>query len=299
MQTEAKAHIFILGANIIYGLNYVIAKVALNVIPAFPLVLTRVAIPLLFYAVFALVFQREKVDRKDHWAFFYCGFLGVAANQMMFISGLDRTSEIHASLIMITTPILVLLIASIVLKERLTWRKIAGVLIGAAGVYLLIQSSEKSGASTATVAGDLLIMGNAMSYAFFLVLAKPLMRKYNPYTAAFWFFLYGLVFVAPFGVAQLDQIPPEAFSGNVLLSWLYVVFISTLLVYILNILGLKFGSPSLVSIYIYTQPLLAALIAVLLGKDTFTAAMAAAALFIFTGVAMVSFSQKKRKQRIA
>ncbi len=299
MQTEAKAHIFILGANIIYGLNYVIAKVALSVIPSFPLVLTRVAIPLLFYAFFAFVMQREKVDRKDHWAFFYCGFLGVAANQMMFITGLDRTSEIHASLIMITTPILVLLIASLVLKERLTWRKIAGVLIGAAGVYLLIRSGDRNTSSAATVTGDLLIMGNAMSYAFFLVLAKPLMRKYNPYTAAFWFFLYGLIFVAPFGIAQLDEIPAAAFSGNVLLSWMYVVFISTLLVYILNILGLKFGSPSLVSIYIYTQPLLAALISVLLGKDAFTLTMAAAALCIFAGVAMVSFSPKKGKQSIA
>lgn len=295
MNTNTKAHLFIFGANVIYGVNYLIAKLALTTIPAFALVLTRVSIPLLFFGGVSFYYERVKVERKDHFVLFYCGLFGVAANQLMFIKGLDMTSEIHASLIMITTPILVLIMSWFILKDTLTWRKAIGVLIGAAGVLLLVQSNSSSD-STATVAGDLLIMGNAASYALFLVLAKPLMSKYPPFTVTFWLFLYGLVFVLPFGLTEINQVPWQDLHGEVLWSWLFVVFVSTLIVYLLNIMGLKFGSPALVSIYIYTQPLLATLLAVITGTDTLTWSMVIAAFLIFPGVAMVTMGGSNGKQ---
>lgn len=295
MNTNNKAHLFIFGANVIYGVNYLIAKLALTTIPAFALVLTRVSIPLVFFWAVSYFYEKGKVERKDHFALFYCGLFGVAANQLMFIKGLDMTSEIHASLIMITTPILVLVMSWFILKDRLTWKKTIGVLIGAAGVWLLVKGNAGSD-STATIAGDLLIMGNAASYALFLVLAKPLMNKYPPFTVTFWLFLYGLVFVLPFGLTEIGAVPWQELHGKVLWSWLFVVFISTLVVYMFNIMGLKFGSPALVSIYIYTQPLLATLLAVLLGSDKLTWNLVVAALLIFPGVALVTMGSSNGKQ---
>lgn len=125
---------------------------------------------------------------------FLCGLFGVAANQLMFIKGLSLTSEIHASLLMITTPILVMVASWFVLKETVTWRKIIGIIIGGFGVYLLVQGGTNETQSTSTVSGDLLIVGNAAVYAIFLVIAKPLMQKYSPFTIALWiFFMVGLL----------------------------------------------------------------------------------------------------------
>jgi drug/metabolite transporter (DMT)-like permease len=302
VQNNTKAHVLILGANIFYGINYVIAKVALTSIPPYALVLTRVSIPLIFFGLIAFLYEKESIRRKDHFTFFYCGLFGVAANQLMFIKGLSLTSEIHASLIMITTPILVLVMSWFFLKDPITWRKVLGVAIGGAGVYMLVQSGIHNEASSSSLSGDLLIMGNAASYGLFLVLAKPLMHAYKPFTVTFWLFFYGLLMVLPFGLTEMGSIPPEAYSGKVLWSWLYIIFISTLAVYIMNVLGLKFGSPALVSIYIYLQPLLAAFISVLLGKDSLTLPLILSACLIFSGVALVSMRkrqmQPKRKEHL-
>lgn len=289
-----KAHIFILSANIIYGLNYIIAKVALQYIPAFGLVLTRVTIPLILFYTIHRFFIFEKVERRDHLLLIVCALFGVAANQLMFIKGLDLTSEIHASLIMITTPILVMIISWFVLGDVITWQKIAGIIVGAAGVYLLVQAGVKEVSSTSTVAGDLLIMGNAASYAIFLVIAKPLMHKYSPFTITLWIFFYGWFMVFPFGINEVLNTEWTQLPFSAIAAWLYVVIGATFLAYIFNVLGLKFGTPTLVSVYIYTQPVLATCIAVLAGTDVLTWAKVIASLCIFTGVAIVSFSIKKK-----
>ncbi|MBP9705968.1 MAG: DMT family transporter, partial [Chitinophagales bacterium] len=283
------AHTYILAANILYGLNYVIAKVALQVIPAFGLVLTRVTIPLVLFYIFHKIFIREKVDRKDHFLLFLCGLFGVAANQLMFIKGLSLTSEIHASLLMITTPILVMVASWFVLKETVTWRKIIGIIIGGFGVYLLVQGGTNETQSTSTVSGDLLIVGNAAVYAIFLVIAKPLMQKYSPFTIALWIFFYGWFIVFPFGIREFLSVDWMHLDTPIFSAWLYVVFGATLLAYVFNVLGLKYGTPTLVSIYIYTQPVIATVVAVILGTDILTLPKVIASLCIFTGVAIVSF----------
>lgn len=290
MNDNAKAHSFILAANIIYGLNYVIAKVALQQIPAFGLVLTRVTIPLLIFYLIHTFFIREKIERKDHRLLFLCGIFGVAANQLMFIKGLSLTSEIHASLIMITTPLLVMMASWFVLKDAITWQKILGILIGAYGVYLLVHAGAKELDSASTVSGDMLIMGNAASYAIFLVIAKPLMLKYSPFTIALWIFFYGWFIVFPFGISEFLSVDWMQLPSPVIAAWIYVVLGATLLAYVFNVLGLKHGSPTLVSIYIYTQPVLATLVAVIAGTDVVTLPKVMASLCIFTGVAIVSFA---------
>lgn len=283
------AHLSILAANILYGLNYVIAKLALQVIPAYALVLTRVTIPLVLLFILHRFFVKEKVERRDHLLLLVSGVFGVAVNQLMFIKGLSLTSEIHASLLMITTPILVMVTSWIVLKEAVTWKKIAGMLVGGFGVYLLVTEGHSASGSASTVAGDLLIFGNAIAYAIFLVIAKPLMLKYSPYTVALWIFFYGWIFVLPVGIREFSAVDWMHLDGDILSAWLYVVFGATFLAYILNVLGLKFGTPTLVSIYIYIQPVIATAVAVILGTDTLTNIKLIASLCIFTGVASVSF----------
>ncbi len=223
MNNSTKAHVFILLANIIYGLNYTIAKNVLEVIPPFGLVFTRVGISLIIFLVIYVLFIQEKIENKDHFKLILCALFGVALNQLLFIKGLDVTSEIHASLIMITTPLLVLIIAWFVIQERITSKKIIGIITGGIGVYVLVISGNKDIDSPSNILGDLMIMANAAFYAIFLVIAKPLMHKYSPFTISFWIFFYGMIVIFPIGIRQFLQVRWMELPQDVFISWLYVV----------------------------------------------------------------------------
>ncbi|MBC8172428.1 MAG: EamA family transporter [Chitinophagales bacterium] len=293
MNNSTKAHVYVIIANIIYGLNYVIAKIALTEIPPLGMVFTRVFVSLIIFWLIHFLFIKEKIVKADHKKMILCGIFGVACNQMLFFTGLDLTSEIHASLIMITTPLLVLIISWIIVREAVTIFKIAGIVVGAIGVYLLISVDVSDINHQANVWGDIFIMLNASSYAIFLVIAKPLMKKYAPFTIMFWIFLYGFIIVFPFGIKDFLLVDWMHLSRNVYMSWLYVVIGATFFAYVFNILGLNHGSPALVSIYIYTQPVIATFVAVVLQTDSLSFIKIISSLLIFTGVAIVSFTAQK------
>ena len=122
----------------------------------------------------------EKVEKKDLGLIALCGLFGVAVNQLCFFNGLKLTSPVNASLIMLTTPIMVLIASSLYIRERITIAKVIGIIIGAAGATLLILGTNNNPTSQSNIWGDLLILINASSYAIYLVLVKKLMKKYNP-----------------------------------------------------------------------------------------------------------------------
>jgi len=242
--------------NCIYGANYVIAKGLMpGVIGPSGFILLRVAgACALFWLVFSLSWQ--KVAWNDLGRMALCAVFGVAVNQLFFFNGLNLTSPINASVIMTSTPIIVLIMASIILGERITWMRSVGVLIGAIGAIALILST-KSGASTATEVGDLFILINATSYSLYLVTVKPLMMKYRPLTVITWVFTFGLLFVTPFGIGQFTAVEWSGLSTPDMLSMAFVVLATTFLAYLLNVFALKIVSPTISSSYIYLQPILA------------------------------------------
>ncbi len=251
-----KAHWALFLVNAIYGANYVIAKGLMpNVIGPSGFILLRVAgACALFWLVFSLSWQR--VAWYDLGRMALCAVFGVAINQLFFFNGLSLTSPINASVIMTSTPIIVLVMASIILGEQITWMRSVGVLIGAIGAIALILST-KGGASTATERGDLFILINATSYSLYLVIVKPLMLKYRPLTIITWVFTFGLLFVAPFGIRQFATVQWSGLATPDILSMAFVVLATTFLAYLLNVFALKIVSPIISSSYIYLQPILA------------------------------------------
>ncbi len=289
MKSPVKAHLFVLAANIIYGINYAFGKIALHSIPPFGIVMIRVIGAVIIFSVLHRLFIREKVDKQDHIKLITASLFGVVINQLLFFKGLSLTSEIHSALIMITTPLIVLLMARMILKERITIIKSAGIISGAAGVALLIMQGGKENTGSNGL-GDLYIMINAISFAIFLVIAKPLMQKYRPLTLAKWIFIYGTVGVIPFGIRDVISVHWAEVPASALWALTFVVIGATVLAYLFNMLGLHFGSPALVSIYIYTQPVIASFIAVVNGTDHLTTVKLLSALLVFAGVALVSFT---------
>ncbi len=296
MNTNLKAHLAILGANVIYGVNYSIAKdVMPEYILPFGFIFCRVlGALLLFFAIGSFI--REKVDRKDLLKLAVCGFFGVAANQLMFFYGLNLTNPINAGIIMTSNPILVLIASAIILKTRITANKIFGITLGIAGALIILLFKKGFAFGSDTIVGDAFIFLNALAYGIYLVLVKPLMSKYKPITVIKWVFTFGFIYVIPFGFFQANAIEWSTFNSEIWAKFLFVIIGTTFLAYLFNIYGLKRLSPSTVSTYIYLQPVIAAFFAISVGKDSFTWIKLIAAILIFSGVYLVSKSPSRPPQ---
>ena len=288
MNSNLKPHLAVLGANIIYGLNYTIAKdVMPEYIPPFGFIFCRVAgALLLFWSIFA--FNYEKIEKKDLLLLAVCGFFGVAANQLMFFYGLNLTTPINAGIIMTSNPILVLIASAIILKNKITLTKVSGIALGIVGALLLLLFKNNFSFGSETIVGDTFIFLNAMSYGTYLVIAVPLMKKYKPITVITWVFTFGFIYVSPFGFTEFTEIAWSTFSTKIWLEFAFVIICTTFFAYLLNIYGLKKLNPSTVSTYIYLQPLLAAAFAIWVGKDSLDWIKIVAAILIFSGVYLVS-----------
>jgi drug/metabolite transporter (DMT)-like permease len=291
-----KAHLALFGANLIYGINYTVAKDVMPqyLLPSGFVVIRVIGASLLFWALGG-IYSHEKIEKSDWTRLFLCAVFGVAVNQLFFFEGLSRTSPINAGILMVVTPILVLVISNIILREKITLLKIAGITTGISGALILLLSKGKGSFGSDTFLGDIFIFLNAASYAIYLVIVKPLMFKYQSVTIMKWVFLLGLLIVLPFGFKEFSSISWSTIPSIIYYEIIYVIVFTTFFAYLLNTYGLQYMNPTVVSIYIYLQPLLAALIAVILGKDSLDFSKVISALFIFTGVYLVSYIPNKKQ----
>ncbi|MDG1333277.1 MAG: DMT family transporter [Crocinitomicaceae bacterium] len=297
MNNILRAHLALFIVNALYGANHIIAKgVMPNYLTPNVFILLRVAGATALFWIIKLFFVREKVERKDIARLAVCAIFGVAANQLFFFNGLNLSSSINAGIIMTINPILVVILSYFILKEKLTLPKSIGILIGATGAILLtLTAGTGSGDS---MLGDLFLFINAASYALYLVLVKPLMSKYKPFTVITYIFSFGLLYVLFYPPTLMDlaetnfaQIP-----FDVVMKILYVIIGVTFFAYLLTVYGLKFLSPSVSSSYIYLQPVLVMIFTFLFGMwglsedytDTITLEKVGYMLIIFVGVFLTS-----------
>lgn len=291
-----KAHLALLAVNVIYALSYGFSKdIMPSFIPPFAFILIRVlGATCLFWALTPFI-KTERLKREDVPLLILCGLFGVAANQLMFFEGLANTAIINSSVIMVATPLIVLLLSRLLLGERLLIQKVLGVILGMTGALLLVLSkSEVNGIS---VYGDLMILLNASSYGVYLVIVKPLMKKYHPLTVIRWAFTFGLIMVIPFGWSQWGGVNWDMHWEQI---WrvLFIVVATTFFTYLLTVYSLGKVSPTLVSAYIYIQPILAALLAMLLGKEELNIQVVLYGMMIFSGVFLVSVPFRRGKEKM-
>jgi drug/metabolite transporter (DMT)-like permease len=298
MNERIKAHLALLGANLFYGAGFTVAKIVMpSLIQPKGFILIRVAVvTILFWlSYFGGKNFRTKIDRKDWRTLILCAIFGVATNQLLFFQGLNLTSPIHASLMMLSTPILVSLFAVYALHEKLSVNKIIGLILGVSGAVILVLLGGKDKVATNALLGDVFVLMNATSYAIYLVIAKPLMTKYRPIIVIRWIFLIGLLVVFPFGISEFTEINWNMFSFKEYAAVAFIVICCTFFTYLWNIYALRILSPATSGAYIYLQPVFAALIAVFFYFEHLSWTKVIASIFIFAGVYFVS----KRKATIA
>jgi len=290
-----KAHLAIFVANLIYAGNYSIAKIVMPAYVApYGMIVIRVVLASLFFWLVDAFFAKDPIQsKKDYIRLAVCAIFGIALNQLTFFKGLSMTNPINPAIMMTTTPILVLIISLVYLKERISLNKVLGIAFGMGGAIGLLLFRDDFSMGRATIIGDLLVMINASSYGLYLVLAKPLFKKYKPLTIIKWIFTFGILFVLPVGGSEFLATDWSAFTPVAWYALAYVVILTTFFAYLFNSFGLKQVSPTVVSFYIYLQPILASIIAIMLGKDQLTLTKISLALLIFVGVYLVSKPNKK------
>lgn len=257
MSSTARAHIALFLVNALYGAGHIVAKgVMPNFIGPSGFILLRVASATVLFWILYLIFSREKIAKKDFLLLAVCGLFGVTVNQLFFFNGLNLSSSVNSGIIMTVNPILVVILSFFILKERLTAFRIFGILLGAAGAILLTLTSGKSGSSS--ILGDTFLFLNALSYAVYLIISKPLMKKYSPLTVVTYVFTFGLIFVLLFppSTQELSAVDFASIPSHVWWKIVYVILGVTFLTYLLTMVGLKHLSPSVSSAYIYLQPVL-------------------------------------------
>ncbi|OUR94677.1 hypothetical protein A9Q87_03315 [Flavobacteriales bacterium 34_180_T64] len=302
MKNTTKAHLALLGANIIYGANYLIAKGVMpeKIGPSAFVFLRILGAGLLFWIIKSFV--KEKVSKRDLGILALCGLLGVATNQLLFFHGLNLTSPIDASIIITSIPVMVLIFSAFLLNEKITKNKLLGITIGGIGAVFLVWYGKSSG-GTSSALGNLFIFINACSYALYLVIVKPLMKRYNSITVISWVFLFGFVWMFPFGIKDVLTTNYEAFSLNTYLVIAFVIFGTTFLAYLFNIYALNHVSPSVTGSYVYVQPavsfIMVSIYAFLLGHDEYAQDInlvkVLSCMLVVSGVYLIS---KKPKEKL-
>jgi drug/metabolite transporter (DMT)-like permease len=283
------AHLSLLAATIIYGVNFSIAKAMMpDHIKPLALASLRSIVTAGLFWITALFMPKEAVNRKDLLYLFFCSFFGVVINQMLFLAGLNLTSPVNSSIIQSTNPIFALVFSAMILREKITLLKGSGLAIGLSGVLLLILQNGAPDLSSSGFLGNIYILLNTVSWSYYTVIIKRMLEKYHPVTVMKWVFLFGMFSTIPAGYGHWSSMD---WSSIPLTAWLgicFVVVIATYLGYLLISFGLRRLSPTIVSIYSYIQPVIAAYLATLLGQDHINLVMVVSALLIFTGVFVVS-----------
>lgn len=294
-QEISKAHIAVLFTNLFFSANYILVKlISPKPIGPFAINLARVSISIiLFWTIWAFGNTPFGIAKKDWRRFALCAFTGIAANQMLFIKGLTLTSSIHAALLTLITPIVVMLTALWVLKERFTIYKAAGLSLGIGGAIFLILQREGSVNTSNYILGDALIILNAISYAIYFILVKPLMQRYATLHVIRWIFTLGFFMMLPFCWSQTVAVPWMQLSWQQIAALVFVATAGTFLAYFFNAYGIRKLGASITGSYIYTQPVFVGVIAVFVLGETITWQKIIAALSIFAGVYLVNLTRSE------
>ncbi|MFD2517229.1 DMT family transporter [Salinimicrobium flavum] len=297
MNKRLPAILAAIGASTIYGINHTVAKDLMpEFIQPYGFIFLRVTGAAILFWLISFWGPKEKVATGDWPRIITCTVLGMVINMLLFFKGLSLTTPINSSVITTITPIMVLILASILIKEKITLLKTAGIFTGLAGAVMLIFFSAGSTVNAPNIPlGNLFVIINALSYGLYLIMVKPLTAKYHPFTLMKWLFLFAVFINLPLTIHEFLEVQWTSLPSHAIIKMSFVVVGTTFLTYLLNVYALKQLSASTISAFVYLQPLIAIIYAVSMGADSLNLIKVVAAILVFSGVYMVT--KKKTETR--
>ena len=287
-------HIALFSANLIFGLNNPISRSLMpEILSPFTLTFFRLSGGMLLFWIVSLFVKYEKVPAKDILMLFFASLFALTLNQLPFFVGLSMTSPIDASIVVTMLPILTMILAAIFIKEPITLMKAVGVLVGASGALLLVFTSVTPKNGESNFWGNIIVFGAVTSFAIYLTVFKNVIMKYSAITIMKWMFLFGTLVSLPFCYKPVIQTDFTLLSSGTFWRIGFMVVFATFLGYLLIPIGQKLLRPTTLSMYNYVQPIVASMVAVFIGIDTFGYEQALSGLLVFSGVYIVTQSKSK------
>ncbi len=288
-----RIHLSLLFVSAVFGINSVTAKIALKEIDAMALVCLRISTAAVILYALQRIFIKERIQSaKDYLLLAFYSIFGIIINQTLFLKGLALTTAINATVLVTTIPVVTIVIALIMGREKKSFRKIFGSLLSFVGVIMLI-GAEKIDLNDQFFVGNLLVFINAVSFGVYLVISKNILKRYHPATVTTWTFIFGAVGVMPFGIQQAFELPYAEISATAWYCVAFLILFSSVIVYYINSWALQRTTSSTVAVYIYVQPIVATFISTWMLGETLTLHTVLSALLIFAGVFIVSLKMRE------
>lgn len=295
-----KGHASMFGANAMWGLMSPISKFIMAGGIVSPLVVTdlRIGGAMVLFWIASFFQKPEHVSHGDMARLFVAALLGIVFNQGCFIFGVSLSSPGDASIITTSMPLWAMLLAAVILKEPVTGRKVLGIAAGAGGALLLILGSssvQTAGNRDTAVWGDMLVLLAQFCYALYIVLFKNFVSRYSLVTIMKWMFTYSFVCTLPFSARSLMGTEWHMLRAADIGGLAFIVVCATFVGYMLIVVGQKNLRPTVAGMYNYIQPLVACIVAVCWGMDSFNVTKGIAVLLIFGGVYLVTSSRSRKE----
>jgi len=283
-------------ATTIYGLNHTIAKMVMPVyIGSLGLVLLRVLGATIIFWTISLFFKSKAIEKRDRLTIIKCGLFGMSINIAAFIAGLDYSTPVNSSILIIISPIFVVILSFFIFKNKINFSKIIGIFLGFIGALILILNADSNSSIGRNIPlGNFLFIINSISYAYYLIIVKPMAEKYDLITLFKWLFLVGLVFNFPLGINQFVSVDWMNLPlKQAVMPMVFVVVCTTILTYSLNGYALSKLSSTEVAVFMYLQPIIGVLFAIFTKSDSLTLSIIFASTLIFLGVYLTSVLKTK------
>ena len=285
-------HLALVFVQLMFGSAAVLGKTALQAFPSYAIVGFRVGgAAIVFYLLQRIGAGNLRLEKKFHYVYFaLCSFFGVIFNQILFFEGLSLTTATNTSLLAVMIPVFTVLVSSLIGNDKLTWRKVCGIAVAGAGVVYLIDPAKAS-FSSETTRGDVLIILNSLSYGIFVAVSKKLISFYGALKSITWLFLFASVINVPLGFFSLQAVELGEVGLAAWAALLAIVIFPTILAYYWNTWALARVAPSMVAVYVYLQPLIGSVLAVLFLGERWSYRVFVAMILIFLGVFLVTFGK--------
>jgi drug/metabolite transporter (DMT)-like permease len=279
--------------QVLFSALPIAAKIALRELSSPAIALIRVSTAALLFVVIHELTVRERVrTRADYLKLAYYSVLGVSMNQLLYITGLTMTSATAAQMLITGGPAITLMVAMLLGKEVATPAKWLGIALAGMGALMLIGI----GLAESRALGNLLIVVNMVAYSMYLVSARDILHRYHPLTVITWIFIFGAIGLTPFGLAPAVR-EFGATSLNTQLVLVFIIVFPTVIAYYLNMWALTRVESSVVSTFVYLQPVLTAMMAIPILGERPSLRMLPAAILIFAGVGLAIQSGRRADHR--
>lgn len=297
IKNNIKIHLALISVSAIFGINTVTSKIALREINPYALVFFRISIAaILLFTVHRFLVKEKIQSMADYLRLAWFSVFGIVINQTLFLKGLALTTAINAAVLVTSIPVITILIAMMLGKEKAGLMKITGAVISLSGVLLLF-GVDRIDFSNQYFVGNLLIFINGTSYALYLVITKDILKRYHPLTVTTWTFIFGSVGVFPFTIAPASEVTFGEISLSAYLCIVFLILFASVLVYYINSWALQHTTSSMVAMYIYIQPVIAAIVSILLLDEPIHYGTLVSAVMIFSGVYLVGKMTQRESKR--